>query len=259
MISSLRFLVRLMPLAFIPLLSGCIWVAGAGAVAGVSAVRQERTLGDALTDVNIKASLDTRLARQSPGLYVRVSTTVVEGRVLLAGRVDKPETRLEATRVAWSVDGVKKVDNDIEVSDFSGWLDGPSDLIMRTQLATILVADKSIRDVNYTTDVVHGVVYLMGVGQDQGEIDRVVAHAQKLNGVRRVENYVVLKDDPIRRGIEPAAAQANPQPAPQPNLQPAVQPDPQPAVQPDPEPVEQPPALMSPRVDIQSAPLAAPQ
>jgi osmotically-inducible protein OsmY len=55
--------------------------------------------------------------------------------------------------------------------------------------------------VNYTTDVVHGIVYLMGVGQDQAEIDRVVAHANSLTNVKRVENYVVLKDDPIREGV----------------------------------------------------------
>jgi osmotically-inducible protein OsmY len=201
MTSHFRFLVRLAPLALIPLLSGCVWVAATGAVAGVSAARQERTIGHAIDDAVIKTTLDTRLARQYPGLYVRVSTTVVEGRVLLAGRVDKPETRLDATRVAWSVEGVKKVDNDVEVSDMSGWLDGPADFIMRTQLATTLLADKSIKDVNYTTDVVHGVVYLMGVAQDQQELDRVVTHAQHVNGVKRVENYVVLKDDPIRNGF----------------------------------------------------------
>ena len=83
----------------------------------------------------------------------------------------------------------------------SGWLDGPADFIMRTQLAATLLADKSIKDVNYTTDVVHGVVYLMGVAQNRDELDRVVEHAQRVNGVKRVENYVVLKDDPIRNGF----------------------------------------------------------
>jgi osmotically-inducible protein OsmY len=41
----------------------------------------------------------------------------------------------------------------------------------------------------------------MGVAQDMDEVERVVAHAQKLNGVKRVENYVVLKTDPIRYGF----------------------------------------------------------
>ena len=207
MIRYFRLFIRLIPLAFIPLLSGCVWVAATGAVAGVSAARQERTIGNAIDDVRIKTTLDGKLAKDSPGLYLSVSTTVVEGRVLLAGRVSKPEDRLNATRVAWSVEGVRKVDNDIEVSDFFGWLDGPSDLIMRTRLATILLADESIKDVNYTTDVVHGVVYLMGVAQDKDEVDRVVAHAQQLNGVKRVENYVVLKSDPIRYGFSTQSQQ----------------------------------------------------
>jgi osmotically-inducible protein OsmY len=194
----LRFVVRIAPLILFPVLSGCVWIAAGGAVAGVSAARQERTIGNAIDDERIQATLDAHLAEASPNLYLRVSTTVVEGRVLLAGRVTAPEERLNATRIAWGVEGVRKVDNDIEVSDLSGWLDGPADLIMQTELAAALLADKAIKDVNYTTDVVHGVVYLMGVGQDQAEVDRVIAHAKKLNGAKRVENYVVLKDDPSR-------------------------------------------------------------
>ena len=198
---SLRTLASvLLCVVLAPVLSGCLAVAAGGAVAGVSAARQERSFGAAIDDRVIKTTLDARLRKESIKLF-GIYTTVIEGRVLLAGRVGEPDTRLEATRVAWTVEGVKKVDNDIQVADSGGWLDRPADLIMRSRLAAILLADKSIKDVNYTTDVVHGIVYLMGVGQDQDEVDRVVAHAQKLNGAKRVENYVVLKDDPIRYGF----------------------------------------------------------
>ncbi len=197
----MRRIVRVLPLLVFPLLSGCVWIAATGVTAGVSAARQERSIGNAIDDTRIKAELDAKLADQSAGLFLRVSTTTIEGRVLLAGRVQTPEDRLTATRIAWSIEGVRKVDNDLEVTDRSGWLDAPSDFIIRTELATALLTDGSIKDVNYTTDVVHGVVYLMGVGQDQAEVDRVVAHARNLSGVKRVENYVVLKDDPGRYGF----------------------------------------------------------
>lgn len=180
-----------------PALSGCIAAAAVGTVAGVQTARQERSVGAALDDRAIKTTLDAKL-RQTSGLRFGIATTVVEGRVLLAGRVTRPEDRLEATRVAWTIHGVAKVDNDIEVTDSWGWLDRPQDFIMRQALVAKLVGDGSIRSVNYTTDVVHGVVYLMGVGQDQDEVDRVVEHANSVNNVRRVENYVVLKDDPLR-------------------------------------------------------------
>lgn len=183
-----------------PFLSGCVLLAAGGAVAGVQTARQERTIGDALDDRAIKTELDVRL-RQTAGLRFGIATTVVEGRVLLAGRVSEPEARLDATRVAWTIEGVVKVENDIEVAETAGWLDRPQDFIMRQALVAKLLGDSSIREVNYTTDVVHGIVYLMGVGQDQAEVDRVVAHANSLNNVKRVENYVVLKDDPIREGF----------------------------------------------------------
>jgi osmotically-inducible protein OsmY len=193
--------VALLLVSIAPALSGCVVVAATGAVVGVSAARQERTVGNAIDDKRIQTSLNGKMLHESTGLFFRVSTTVIEGRVLLAGRVDSPEARMQATRIAWSIEGVRKVDNDIEVTDSSGWLDGPSDLIMRTELATDLLADKTIQDINYTTDVVHGVIYLMGVAQDQDEVDRVLAHAEKIHGAKRVENYVVLKTDPIRYGF----------------------------------------------------------
>ena len=183
-----------------PVLSGCALLVAGGAVAGVQTARQERTIGDALDDRAIKTELDAKL-RQTSGLRFGVATTVVEGRVLLAGRVSQPEARLDATRVAWTITGVVKVDNDLEVAETAGWLDRPQDFIMRQALVAKLLADSSIREVNYTTDVVHGVVYLMGVGQNQEEVDRVVALANSLNNVKRVENYVVLKDDPVRINV----------------------------------------------------------
>lgn len=197
----LRWIGRIVPLLFVPMLSGCVWLAASGAAAGITTVRQERTIGNAVDDVRIKTELDAKLAADSAGLFLRSSTTVVEGRVLLAGYVTRPEDRLTATRLAWSIDGVKKVDNDMEVTDRSGWLDAAGDFVIQTELAAALLADGSIKDVNYTVDVVHAVVYLMGVGQNQAEVDRVVQHAHALSGVKRVENYVVLKDDPIRTGI----------------------------------------------------------
>jgi len=183
-----------------PVLSGCALLVAGGAVAGVQTARQERTIGDALDDRAIKTELDAKL-RQTSGLRFGVATTVVEGRVLLAGRVSAPEARLDAPRLAWTIDGVIKVDNDLEVAETAGWLDRPQDFIMRQALVAKLLADSSIREVNYTTDVVHGVVYLMGVGQNQEEVDRVVALANSLNNVKRVENYVVLKDDPVRINV----------------------------------------------------------
>jgi osmotically-inducible protein OsmY len=197
----------ILTLCLLPAFSGCVPAIIAGTAVGVTAARQERSIGNAIDDRGIQAALNRRLIGASTGLFLRVSTNTIEGRVVLAGRVDSPETRLEATRIAWSIEGVRKVDNDIEVTESFGWLDGPSDLIMRTQLAAKLLGDKTIKDVNYTVDSVHGVIYVMGVAQDRAELDRVLAHAESIRGKRRVENYAVLKNDPVRYGFGAPIAQ----------------------------------------------------
>jgi osmotically-inducible protein OsmY len=198
--NSRFLLLPVLALATAPALSGCVAVAAGAAVTGISAARQERTLGHAVDDVRIKTEIESDLQKQSAGALVNTSVTVIEGRVLLTGRVDDPQSRLDATRVAWGVDGVLRVNNDIEVTDDVGWFDRPKDIWIRTQLATVLLADASIKDVNYTIDVVDGVVYLTGIGQDRDEVKRAIADAEGLDGVKRVENYVVVKDDPSRFG-----------------------------------------------------------
>ncbi len=181
-----------------PLLSGCVAAAATGIFAGVSAARQERTVGAAIDDVRIKTAVTVRLAGAAASNFLNVSTTVIEGRVLMTGRVDDPEERLDATRIAWGVEGVRRVDNEIEITDSAGLLNRPRDIFIRTEIAADLLTDAAIKDVNYTIDVVNGVVYITGVGQNQAEVDRVIARASRFRGVKRVENFVVLKDDPQR-------------------------------------------------------------
>lgn len=186
--------------------SGCVWLAAGGAVAGVNAARQERTIGSAIDDIRIKADLEAALLAHSSSLFRNVATTVVEGRVLLTGIVAKPETRLDATRIAWSVEGVRRVDNAVEVGTDTSFFQGPEDMWIATQLRAELLADSAIRDINYSIEVANGTVYLMGVGQDRGEVDRAIAHARAIGGVKRVEDYVVLKDDPSRYGLRSTSA-----------------------------------------------------
>jgi osmotically-inducible protein OsmY len=181
-----------------PILSGCLAVAATGIVTGTSVVRQERTVGAAIDDVRIKSAVTMDLFRAEAWNFVNVSTTVIEGRVLMTGRVDEQEERLVATRIAWGVEGVRRVDNEIEITDSVGWLDRPRDIFIRTEIAADLLTDATIKDVNYTIDVVNGVVFITGVGQNQAEINRVIARASRFQGVKRVENFVVLKDDPQR-------------------------------------------------------------
>ena len=184
--------------AVLPGCAGPAVVAGAGAQAMVASA-QERKFADAVDDQTIQIRINSRFVSANPDLFLRVKTEVVEGRVLLTGKVPKPEHRVEAARLTWQVGGVREVLNEIAVTDRSGVMDYFKDAWITTQLRTRMVTDANIVDINYSLETVNGVVYLMGIAQDQAELGRVRGHARNISGVRRVISHVRMKSDP-RRG-----------------------------------------------------------
>lgn len=183
------------------ILSGCVPLVFAGAGTGGVVAAQERSTGNALDDTSIKIAMDAKFARKDMGdLFRNVTVKVTEGRVMLTGDVDKPESKVEATQIAWTVNGVKEVMNEIQVNDTTGVMDYAQDSWIANQVRTKLLFEKNLRSVNYSVEVVNGVVYLMGIAQDQQELDKATYIASTTPHVKQVVSHVVLKDDPRRKG-----------------------------------------------------------
>ncbi len=179
--------------------SGCVTaVVGSVGAVGVGAA-EERGLEGAVDDTKIRAEINDLWFRQDFDLYRDVTLTVNEGRVMLTGSVKKPETRVDAVRLAWQAAGVRQVMDEIQVEDQSGLMDYASDVWIANKLRTRLMFDGQVKNINYTVDVVNGVVYVMGIAQSQDEVDRVIAHARDISDVKRVVSHVVLKNDPHRQ------------------------------------------------------------
>ena len=187
----------LLGLAVLPL-GGCGVLVGAGAAAGTASM-QERGLATAIDDKLIQAQINSGWLEADSNLFIDLSSQAHEGRVLLTGNVAKPEHRVEAVRIAWKVDGVREVINQIEVKDRSGVADFARDAWITTKLTVRLTVDGDVKAINYSIDTVNGHVFIMGIGQDAAEVERVKDHARNVSYVRRVTSYVVLKNDPSRR------------------------------------------------------------
>jgi osmotically-inducible protein OsmY len=173
-------------------------VVGAGAEVGVAA-GEERGVGGAFTDTKIQADISGMYLNQGFGMFRDITVTVHEGRVDLTGKVKKPEEQVEAVRLAWQAAGVRQVIDDIQVTDQSSLIDYGRDVRIATTLRGQLLFDGSIRNINYSVDVVNATIYIMGIAQDQAELDRVIAHARDISGVKKVINNVILKTDPSRK------------------------------------------------------------
>lgn len=190
--------ILLLPIMVLGLVGGCApALVGAAATGGVIAA-QERSVGDAVDDVTIRATLNDLFLRESLDLYNAVSFDVVEGRVLLKGVVATPETRLRATELTWRAAGVREVINEIQVSEGGGAVDFAKDTWISSQLKTKMLFASDVRSINYSVETVNGVIYLMGIAQSQRELDRVLALASDIPDVVEVVNHVMVKDDPAR-------------------------------------------------------------
>ena len=179
-------------------LSGCVGVVAGGAATAGVAVAQERSVGAAIDDAAIKFQINQLLFERSEKLFLDVRTSVVEGRVLLTGSVTDPDDRIEAARVTWQSDSVKEVLNEIQITNQAGIVNYFKDKRIVLQLRFRLITDGDISDINYTIDTVNGVVYLMGIAQDDAGLERVTNYARNIAGVTKIISHVRLKDDPRR-------------------------------------------------------------
>ena len=176
-------------------LSGCGAVVGAGATVGVAAV-QERGIKAKATDIRTEAKILDQYVRAGLKLTTTIGVEVYEGRVLLTGATTDTRLSDQAVKLAWKVDGVKEVLNEIQTTKNTSASDYAQDTWITAQLKSKLTFDKEILAINFVVETVNGTVYLIGVGQNQAEVDRVVKHANGIKFVRKVISHVRLKKVP---------------------------------------------------------------
>lgn len=170
---------------------------GAGATAGIAA-QQEGGIRAAADDVRIKAMIGDKWFKYKVDTFSKLSTTVDQGRVLITGVVQNPDDRVEAVRLAWQVDGVKQVINEIRVAEGEGLPGFVRDKWITTRLRTQLTFEKNVSAINYSIDTVQGTVYLMGVARNQAELNHVIGMARTIPNVKEVVSYVKPLGEPVQ-------------------------------------------------------------
>jgi osmotically-inducible protein OsmY len=176
-------------------LSGCVGaVAGVGAAA-VAAGTTEKGLSTSISDSIISTKISESYFQDDVNLFSAVTVDVNQGSVLLTGAVIKPEDAVKAVQMAWQVHGVIEVINELDIQDKSSIKDRAKDIASQAQLRGRLITDLDISSLNFSIDVVNGVVYLSGIAGSEEEMNRVVAHAQDLRFGTTVVNYIRINED----------------------------------------------------------------
>ena len=175
-------------------ISGCQTAFVTGSSKLILVDEEERSFNNFVEDTIILAQLKNIYFSNNEKIFFNVSVEVIEGKVLLTGAVDQIDERIEATKLAWAIDGVNEVINEIQISNDEGILDYADDLIMKTKIKAKLLLEKNILNLNYSVEVVNGIVYVIGIAQNQEELNSVINICQGTYGVKNVINYVRLKE-----------------------------------------------------------------
>ena len=171
-------------------------VVGAGAGVGVAAA-QERGVAGRTADLRIEARIFEKFFNSDVSLQTKLGVEVYEGRVLLTGATDDVRLADKAVKLAWQVDGVKDVINEIQLRN-SGAKDFIRDTWITGQLRSKITFDKEILAINYAIDTVNGRVYIIGIAQNPAELRRVMDHAGNIRYVRDVISHVRVKQAGIQ-------------------------------------------------------------
>lgn len=187
-------------LSTLPLLQGCIPAVLVGGTASLgTTLAEERKLGEVMSDTEITATINAKWFDHDPKISEMVGLQVRQGRVLLSGLVDTPLRQIDAVRLAWEARGVKEVIDETRVGEETASI-AASDTWITTKLKTEMLFNQDISSINYNIKTADGIVYLIGIAQNQHELDLVLQMARKINGVKNVVNQVRLKDGSPSQG-----------------------------------------------------------
>ena len=165
-------------------------------VVSLGAHSKDKGIGTTINDNIIKTKISNLIFKLDNNLIADTTVFVNNGTVLYTGKVKLPQNKIEFTKIAWSVKGVKEVNNELQIVDQSSIKNIARDIASMGEIRARLISDKSINSLNFSVDVVNDKVYLSGVANDKNEMLRVKDHASSARFTKEVYNYIILDNDP---------------------------------------------------------------
>ena len=175
------------------LLSACAQVLTGTAAKVITVTKEDRTIGEFVDDALIKTIIKNTYFDQSGNLFFNVDVEVSQGRVLLTGTVDNMDLKIEATRIAWGVEDVKTVINELQISNSDNIFNFADDLVISTKVSGRLILEEEVNSLNYNIETVNKVVYIIGIANNDDEQKKVIDIASEVYGVEGVIDYITIK------------------------------------------------------------------
>ena len=169
-------------------------IGGVGAIA-FSSSAQEKGLGTSINDKVIYVKLRNAIYDWNPSVSENISISVDNGSILITGKLKKIETKVELTKVIWEINGVKEVNNKVQISETNNFKNIAKDLASLGEIKAKLMASTKLNSLNFSVDVVNNIAYISGIASSEEEISLVTQIAQEARFIKEVQNFVKVNKD----------------------------------------------------------------
>jgi len=124
--------------------------------------------------------------------FLTIQIEVLDGRIFLTGRVDKPEEKILMTKLAWETRGVRSVENAITIRGNSNFKNDAKDILITAQLRSAFILSKIVKSSNYTLETINKNIYIFGIALNEEEKKEVIKEANKIYDVQKVIPSIYL-------------------------------------------------------------------
>ena len=177
------------------LFASCSQVIIGGATSTGMVIVQERSSKQAAIDILIKAKIEEAMfSNDYDKLFSKVRVLVYESRVLLVGTVVEENIKEKADQISWNTKNVKEVANYITVGK-NDLIDYFKDTRISLELRAKMLTDKEVSEVNFSITTENRILYLVGIAQNNKELNKVIEHASNIAGVKKIVNLINVKDE----------------------------------------------------------------
>ena len=169
-------------------------ILASGGATGMVVAEGDRSFGSVVDDATIKINIAAKFINSGDNLFVDVSTSVLEGRVLLTGLVDNQEIRIDAVRRVWEVEGVNEVVNEIQIGNRASLKEYAQDVWITAQVRGLAAKTIGLRAIAYNFETIQGKVYVVGITSRPEQLEAIIDVAKTVKGVTEIVNYVIVKE-----------------------------------------------------------------
>ena len=188
-----KFLILFMVVFILP---SCVGVSSKGIFGtGVSVAFDPRSVGTQIDDSIMQKNLSARVLILDKKYLFSVNSKVLDGRIFLTGKVDDPEEKLKLTKMAWEIQGVRSVRNDIKVKEDFNFKQSAKDLLITSQLRAALILNRNIKASNYQIDTYKNKIYIYGISITSDEKEEVINEAKQILDVKNVIASILLVEN----------------------------------------------------------------